>query len=166
MKKAVLIIFFLITTGLYAQSESLYRFYDFEIEIDFHHGLLHDGFKIIFPNGFKYDHLKKNSLYRINYTYDQDLNRIATDTLRTELNKEQMNKLFKLTSNQFNFKFSENLSKDKIPPPPTINDGLVAYLTLDLVFRDDVYKKELSFPYGDKTFRELSDYIEKLINDK
>ena len=151
---------------LFAQSDSLHRFYDFGVEIDFHHGLLEDDFKIIFPNGFEYDHLKENSLYRINYSYDQERNRIAIDTLRTELNKDQMNKLFKLTSKQFEIGFIENLSKYEIPPPPPINDGMVAYLTFDLQFRGDVYEKGLSFPYGDKTFRELAHFIEEIINDK
>ncbi len=166
MKKIILIALLLTSTVLTAQSDDLYRFYDFGIEIDFRHGLLDDDFKIIFPNGFEYDHLNQNSLYRIEYSYDQERNRIAIYTLKIELNKAQMDKLFELTSKQFEINFTENISQYKIPPPPPINDGLVANLTFDLMFRGDLYSRSWSYPFGDKTFRELSDYIEKLFNNK
>jgi hypothetical protein len=166
MNKINLFALLLTATILTAQSNDLYRFYDFGIEIDFRHGLLDDDFKIIFPNGFKYDHLNENSLYHITYSYDQARNRIAIDTLKVELNKAQMNKLFELTSKQFQINFRENLSVYKIPPPPPINDGMVADLTFDLMFRGDLYSRSWSYPYGDKTFRELSDYIEELLSNK
>jgi hypothetical protein len=166
MKKITLIALLLTSTVLTSQSNDLYRFYDFGIEIDFRHGLLDDDFKIIFPNGFKYDHLNENSLYRIDYSYNQERNRIPIDTLKMELTKAQMNNLFELTSKQFQISFKENLSKYKIPPPPPMNDGLVADLTFDLMFRGDLYSRSWSYPYGDKNFRELSDYIEELFNNK
>lgn len=165
MKIIALIILILVSEKSLSQSDNLHRFYDFGVEIDFHHLLFDDDFKIIFPNGFtKYNHLKENTLYRIKYTYDQEGNRKAVDTLKVTMNEEQMNKIFSLTIKQFNIGFEENLSKYEIPPPPPINDGMVANLVFDLQFRGDEYSKKLSFPFGDNTFMELFGFIEQLTN--
>tara|TARA_B100000809_G_C15137692_1_gene531450 strand:- start:1161 stop:1421 length:261 start_codon:yes stop_codon:yes gene_type:complete len=86
MKKIVLIILIIVSKYSFSQSDNLQIFYDFGVEIDFQHGLLDDDFKIIFPNGLaKYGNLKENTLYRINYTYGQERNRTAIDTLMFEL---------------------------------------------------------------------------------
>lgn len=167
MKKIALIILILISKNSFSQSDNLQRFYDFGVEIDFHHGLFDNDFKIIFPNGLaKYDHLKENTLYRVNYTYNQKIDRIAIDTTKTNLSREQMDTIFKLTKKQFIIRFEENLSDHKIPPPPVINDGMTANLVFDLQFRGDEYIKRLSFPYGNNQFMELFNFIEQLTDKK
>lgn len=166
MKNITLFILILIANNLTAQSEKLYRFYDFGIEIDFQHSLFGDDYKFIFPNSFNYKNLNENTLYRIKYSYDEHQNRIALDTIHIVLNEKEMDKIFVLTRNQFNIQYDENLSKYKIPPPPIPYDGLVVSLTFRLGFRGDKYVKELGYPFADKTFNQLNDFIEKLFSLK
>ena len=163
MKNIALILLLLVTNNLTAQSEKLFRFYDFGVEIDFHHLLFDNDYKIIFSNGFKYDDLNKNSLYKIQYSYDKNKKRIPTDTLKVELNEKEMNDLFTLTKKQFDIEYDKNLSKYKIPPPPPAYDGMIVKLTFDLKFRGDEYIKQFGLPFFDQRFNELNDFIEKLM---
>ncbi|QSS96637.1 hypothetical protein [Psychroflexus sp. ALD_RP9] len=163
MKKFTLIIILLIKNSLIAQSEKLSRFYDFGIEIDYSHSLQDDDYKIIFPNGFNYGNLNKNSLYKIRYSYDENKNRIPIDTLKIELEKKEIDRMFVLTKKQFDIKYGENLSKSMKPPAPYLYDDLVVSLTFELKFWDDKYIKEIGIPFKNETFNKLNDYIELLI---
>ncbi len=146
----------------YSQTEKLYRFYDFGVEIDFRHGILDDDYKYIFPNGFfNYDDLKRNYLYKVSFKY-KDGKRLVKDTLKTRLSNEQMNQLFKLTKKQFHIKFEENLSKNKIPPAPIIYDGMVADLRFELQFRGDDYQRHIGYPFEDEKFLELFEFISSI----
>ena len=165
MKKITLIIIILISNNLIAQSDKLNRFYDFGIEIDFHHLLLNDDFKVIFPNGSNYKKLNKNFLYKIRYSYDKNRKRIPIDTLKVKLNKSEMDKIFTLTVNQFDVKYDENLSEYKIPPPPPAYDGLIVSLILDLNFRGDKFEKVLGLPFENQEFLKLYNYIETIFKN-
>jgi hypothetical protein len=164
MKNITLFILVLISNYSTAQSEKLIRFYDFGIEIDFHHLLYDNDYKIFLSNGINYNNLNKNSLYKIQYSYDKNFNRVPIDTLKVELDKKEMDKLFVLTKNQFYIKYDENLSEYKIPPPPPVYDGMIVHLTLDLQFRGDKYMKVLSLACNDNNFKELNDFVERLMN--
>lgn len=167
MQKLFLILIILISKNSFSQSDNLHRFYDFGIEIDFHHGLLEDDYKIIFPNGIaKHHHLKKNTLYWINYTYGQERNRTAIDTLKIELSRGQMDTIFKLTKKQFTIRLEQNLSKYEIPLPPIVNDGMIVNLIFDLQFRGDKYMKEFGTPLLDEQFMELFEFIQHLTSKR
>ncbi|NLN26190.1 MAG: hypothetical protein GX163_11235 [Bacteroidetes bacterium] len=163
MKNTVLILFFLISNILSAQTEKLNRFYDFGIELDFYHLLFDDDYKIILPNSFDYDNLKKNTLYKVKFSYDENKNRIPQDTLMVNLRKSEMDKIFTLTKNQFDIKYDENKSEHKIPPAPYPYDGLIVNLTFELGFWGDRYIKKIGVPFTNKKFNELNNYIELLI---
>ena len=166
MKSIIIFIIILISNNVKGQSGKLSRFYDFEIEIDFKHGLFEDDYKIIFPNGLSYEKFKQNSLYKIKYSYDQNQIRIPIDTLIVDLCKAEMDKIFILTLNQFSIEYEENLSQYKIPPPPPLNDGMIVSISLDLNFRGDFYEKWIRDPFVNKKFKELYDFVENIFETK
>jgi hypothetical protein len=165
MRVAILVLFAfgLVQLQSFAQKTEAYKFYDFTIVVDYTHGLRLDDYKYVLPNAEGRDAgMKQNHLYFIRYHYQKDYQRVAKDTLAFPLTRQQMDSLFLLTKELFTIRLKTNTSKYKIPPPPPVNDGLSAHITMDLGFRGDTYQKTVGYPKGDEDFTKLDKYLKKI----
>lgn len=181
IRKAINIIgFVFLTLNVSGQNidKSIYRYYDFNIVVDFNELLFTPDSKFMLRNVGYYDDkgtnsrqkLAPNKLYKINYRYDSDtgmfdIKRIPTDTLITTLTDNDMDSLFALTTDLFDLSGIKNETHHKISPPPIIYDGAVVEVIFDLGYKGDYYSVEIKVPDENFAFLRLNNFLEVLISD-
>lgn len=156
-------------------NKTFYKFYDFNLNVDIINGLTGlESRMLIVNDGDEFDDELSDTVYFVKnpvpdvlyfityksliYNQRQDkYKKTLADTVIVHLTKSQLDTIYSLASKVFRSEI-ENISKDSIPPPPSVMDGNIAMVVFDMNFRGDRYSRLIK-NMGNEDFQHLQKYL-------